>query len=244
MDRSVAQGREADPGTNLAPDGWLPARSERLPAIAVGCLLALVALVVYGLTHTDRYYDHFVWQAAAFLEGHAAIRYPVEASADLPGNAWFQDVLPVVTSDGVARGVLPFPPLPAIFLLPFVAIWGLAADDQWIFTILAAIDVAICWWLIGRLPVGRFVRLGTTIFFAFGTVFWYTAQNTTTWYQAHILAVGLTMLAIGVALDGDPAAAGSGGRWGTTGAGGSRGRPAPVRGRAAVRIGRERPACR
>ena len=215
MDRSVAQGREADPGTNRAPDGWLPARSERLPAVAVGCLLALVALVVYGLTHTDRYYDHFVWQAAAFLEGHAAIRYPVEASAGLPGNAWFQDVMPLVTADGVARGVLPFPPLPAVFLLPFVAIWGLTADDQWIFTALAAVDVAVCWWLIGRLPVGRFVRLGTTVFFAFGTVFWYTAQNTTTWYQAHVLAVGLTMLAIGVALDGDPAVLGraaSGGR--------------------------------
>ena len=44
---------------------------------------------------------------------------------------------------------------------------------------------------------GPSVRLATTVFFAFGTVFWYTAQIATTWYQAHIVAVGLTFLAIG-----------------------------------------------
>jgi hypothetical protein len=51
------------------------------------------------------------------------------------------------------------------------------------------------------------VRLGTTLFFAFGTVFWYTAQLATTWYQAHILAVGLAMLAVGIAVGADPGAA-------------------------------------
>jgi hypothetical protein len=34
-------------------------------------------------------------------------------------------------------------------------------------------------------------------------VFWYAAQLGTTWYQAHVLAVGLAMLSIGVALGGD-----------------------------------------
>ncbi len=176
----------------------------RWQAILVGFLLASAALAIYLATHVDRVYDHFVWQAAAFLEGSAAIRYPVAAAGGLPGNAFFQDVLPIATSDGIARGLLPFPPLPAVALLPFVAIWGIATNDQVIFTVLAAIDVAICWWAIGRLPVGVAVRLATTIFFAFGTVFWFTAQVATTWYQAHIVAVGLTFLAIGLAIGVDP----------------------------------------
>lgn len=192
-----------DPGTDAPPSP----RVARWPAIAVGCLLVLAALAIYAVTYVDRPYDHFVWQAAAFLEGHAAIRYPVEAAGGLNGNAWFQDVLPIATTDGVARGLLPFPPLPALVLLPFVALWGLATNDQAIFTVLAALDVAICWWAIGRLPVGPAVRLGSTVFFAFGTVFWYTAQTSTTWYQAHIVAVGLTFLAIGLAIGADPAAA-------------------------------------
>jgi hypothetical protein len=167
-------------------------------AIAVGFGFALVALAVYTRSLLDRPYDHFVWQAAAFLEGHAAIRYPA------PGNEFYQDVLPVATDDGIPRGLIPFPPLPALILLPFVAVAGLATSGQVVFAILAAIDVAICWWLVGRLPVRFWVRVATTAFFAFGTAFWYAAQLGTTWYQAHIAAVGLAMLAVGLAIGADP----------------------------------------
>ena len=199
MDRSVAQGGPPDPDTSPWPDP----RTARRISILVGVLLALAAMGIYLATRTDRYYDHFVWQAAAFLEGHAAIRYPVEASGALHGNVYFQDVLPVASTNGVSRGLLPFPPLPALVLVPFVALWGLATDAQTIFTILAALDVAICWWALGSLRIRPSVRLGTTIFFAIGTVFWYTAQVATTWYQAHIVAVGLSLLAIAIALRGD-----------------------------------------
>ncbi|MEJ7747791.1 MAG: hypothetical protein WKF56_00715, partial [Candidatus Limnocylindrales bacterium] len=172
--------------------------------MTVGVLLAVAALAVYFISRTDHYYNHFVWQASAFLEGQAAIRYPVEGSSGSVGNAFFQDVLPVAPSDGIGRGLLPFPPLPALILVPFVALWGVTTDDQTIFTVLAAVDVAICWWMLGRLPLRLRVRLTTTIFFAFGTVFWYTAQLATTWYQAHIVAIGLTMLAIGLSVGNDP----------------------------------------
>ncbi len=203
MNRSLAQGVLSDPWASRWPDPKLAA----WVAVAAGLGLALAALALYSATRVDRYYDHFVWQAAAFLEGQVAIRYPVEGVDGVSGNAYFQDVLPIVTSDGVPRGLLPFPPLPALVLVPFVALWGLATDDQAIFTILAAVDVAICWWMLGRLPVRPVIRAVTTVFLAFGTVFWFTAQVTTTWYQAHIVAVGLMLLAIGIAVGADPGAA-------------------------------------
>jgi hypothetical protein len=181
-------------------------RLDRRLDVVVGVLLAIIALGIYLATQTDRFYDHFVWQASAFLEGRAGIRYPVGATAESLGNAFFQDVLPVASSDGVARGLIPFPPLPALILLPFVAAWGLSADDQTVFTTIGAVDVAVCWWMLGRLRLERVSRLATVLFFAFGTVFWYTAQLATTWYQAHIVAVGLAMLAVGLALGADPAA--------------------------------------
>ncbi|MEX1169960.1 MAG: hypothetical protein WEE50_07445 [Chloroflexota bacterium] len=171
--------------------------------VAAGLFLAIAAMVIYSATRVDRYYDHFVWQAAAFLEGQAAIRYPVEGIVGVSGNEYFQDVLPVATSDGIPRGLLPFPPLPAVVLLPFVALWGLTTDDQAIFTALAALDVAICWWMLGRLAVRPAIRAVGTVFMAFGTVFWFTAQVTTTWYQAHIVAVGLALLAVGIAVGAD-----------------------------------------
>ena len=196
----------ADRRTDLPPAARPIGRLDRRLDVVAGVLLAIIALGIYLATQTDRFYDHFVWQASAFLEGQAGIRYPVGATADSLGNAFFQDVLPVASSDGVPRGLIPFPPLPALILLPFVAAWGLAADDQTVFTTIAAVDVAICWWMLGRLRIEPVARLGTVIFFAFGTVFWYTAQLATTWYQAHIVAVGLAMLAVGLALRADPAA--------------------------------------
>ena len=199
MDLSVAQGG----ATESRSGAWPGPRTARWLAIGAGVALAFLALAVYSATRIDRYYDHFVWQAAAFLEGQAAIRFPVEPSGALQGNADFRDILPIEPVDGVARALLPFPPLPAIVLVPFVAIWGMATDDQAVFLILAAIDVAICWWALGRLAIRPSIRAGGTLFLAFGTVFWFTAQVTTTWFQAHVVAIGLTLLAVGVALGGD-----------------------------------------
>jgi hypothetical protein len=213
VDRRVAQGRlpasredldSTRNGNTQAVEGRVTAR---LASVAIGLGLVVIALYVYTFTHPYRFYDHFEWQAQAFLEGQAAIRYPVAATADSPGNAFFQDVLPVASSDGVDRGLIPFPPLPALVLLPFVAAWGLAADGQVIFAIIGAIDVGIAWWVLGRLPIRRSVRLATTVFFGFGTVLWYAAQIGTTWYEAHVIAVGLALLAVGIAIGADPGAA-------------------------------------
>ena len=207
MDRSVAQGRPGVPEDDRLDTGRSTSPAHPWLAVLGGLALAVLAFGIYAATRVDRVYDHFVWQAAAFLEGQAAIRYPVDTAVGAPlGNWFFQDVLPIATTDGIQRGLLPFPPLPALVLLPFVAVFGLAADDQLVFTALAAVDVAICWWMLGRLRIDTAVRLATTVFFAFGTTFWYAAQLATTWYQAHIVAVAVTMLAVGLAVGADPAA--------------------------------------
>ena len=197
---SVAEGA---PGSG-SPDGplaWL----DRLPAIAIGAGLLAAALLAYWLPGSDRIYNHFVWQALAFLDGTAVIDWPVPGFPE--GNDWMQDVYPLSELNGSTTGaLLPFPPLPAVLLLPFVAIWGLATDIRNVSVLVGVIDVAIAWWMLGRLPVSRRIRLATTIFFAFGTVFWYAAQLGTTWFFAHVCAVGFVLLAVGVALGADPEA--------------------------------------
>jgi hypothetical protein len=212
VDRSVAQGRSPDPravGAGRPADGGRRGAPDTglLASVGIGLALVVAALLVYTWTRPFRFYDHFEWQASAFLEGEVAIRYPVQATADSAGNAFFQDVLPVPTDDGVPRGLIPFPPLPALVLVPFVAAWGFETDGQLIFAILAAIDVGIAWWMLGRLPIRRRTRIAGTVFFGFGTVFWYAGQIGTTWYQAHVLAVGLAMLSVGIALGSDRDAA-------------------------------------
>jgi len=176
---------------------------ERLPAILVGAALVALALAAYWLPGSDRIYNHFVWQALAFLDGRAAIDWPVPGFPE--GNDWMQDVYPLRELNGSPTGaLLPFPPLPAILLMPFVAIWGLATDIRAVAVVLGAIDVGLAWWALGRLRVSRWVRIATTIFFGFGTVFWYAAQLGTTWFFAHVAAVTFLLLAVGVALRADP----------------------------------------
>jgi len=176
-----------------------------------GLLIFAVILAIYIVSNFDRvnFYNHFVWQASAWLEGQAGIRFPVTATATSPGNDYFQDVQPILDAagDATGRGLIPFPPLPAVVLLPFVALFGLTTNAQLIATFIGAIDVGLAFWMLGRLPLDRRVRIATTIFLGLGTVLWYAAELGSTWFLAHVVAVGLTLAAISIALDADPRAA-------------------------------------
>ena len=198
---SVAEGA-AGSRTPAALSDWL----DRVPAVVIGMGLVAIAAAAFWLPGSDRIYNHFVWQALAFLDGRAAIEWPVPGFPE--GNEWMQDVYPLRELDGSPTGaLLPFPPLPAFVLLPFVAIWGLATDIRAVSVGLGAIAVGLAWWALAALPVSRRIRLATVVFFAFGTVFWYAAQLGTTWFFAHVCAVTFLVLAVGVALRADPAGA-------------------------------------
>jgi hypothetical protein len=210
VDRRVAQGRPADPHAIRTPAPGEIASSRWVGLFGALGFFALALLAYFvGDEGTVRFYNHFVWQALAFLDGRAAIDYPVASSGDLPGNWFFNDVEVILGPDGQPTGFgrIPFPPLPAVFLMPFAAVWGIRTDSQAIAGLFGAVDVAIAWWMLGRLPIGTFARVAGTLFFGFGTVFFYTAELGTTWYFAHVVAVGLAMVAVGLALGADPHAA-------------------------------------
>ena len=153
MERSIAQGPSSDARANRSAD----ARPGTGATVVVGLAIATLLLAIYLVSNPSRtsYYNHFVWQAEAFLDGRAAIRYPVYDTPGARGNDLFQDVLVTIGPHGETIGyaLLPFPPLPAVVLMPFVAVWGLATDAQLIAAVIGAIDVAIAFWVLGRLPI-------------------------------------------------------------------------------------------
>jgi hypothetical protein len=199
--RSIAQGSDRDARATVR-------RGLRngFPTAAVGLAVVVLLLATYLVSNPrrDGLYAHFTWQAAAWLEGETAIRYPVPAVGDRPANDYYQDVIPASVP---GRGEIPFPPLPAVVLLPFVAIWGLATNAQLLGAFVAALDIGVAFWVLGRLPLDRRARVAATVFFGLGTVFWYSAAVATTWFFAHLVAVGLGLGAVGLALAGDPGAA-------------------------------------
>lgn len=177
---------------------------ERVDPALIGVFFFLLALGVYYFSDPSRsgFYNHFVWQADAFLHGRFAISYPV---VDGPfTNGYFQDVMQLPGAPGEpSYALLPFPPLPAILLTPLVAIFGLATDSQLFGVFLGAVNVALAWRMTLRLTNKRAVSVLATVFFAFGTVHWYAAMLSTTWFLAHVVAVTFTLLAITLALDGE-----------------------------------------
>jgi hypothetical protein len=140
---------------------------------------------------------------------HAYFNYL--ADAFLHGQTHLRLVPPASVHDLAVYGgrlYLYWPPFPAVVLLPFVAAFGLAVDQTFIAIVIGAVDVGIAFWLLGRLPVRPAVRNLLAVFVGAGTALWYAASLGSTWYLAHVVAVGLTLAAVGLALDGEAREAG------------------------------------
>ena len=213
MHRSIAEGHLSAPDANGSRARWV--------AGVVGVVLACAAFALYWFSNPQHYnqYTHFVWQADAFLHGRPWFPYPIQngvntvTGAEFPGapdNYYFQDVFPLKDAAGndLGRVLLPFPPLPAIVLMPFVAVFGLFVDQETIAIGLGALGVLTTWWMLGGLRPRLSVRILVTLIFATGTTWWWASAAGTTWYLAHLVALNLAMLAVGVTLRHDPRAAG------------------------------------
>src|SRR4051794_22985369 len=135
-DTALREGPLAPGSERATVDGRLERLLARVDPAVIGIALFLIALAVYILSNPERqnFYNHFVWQADAYLHGHVTTPSPVEPPVS---NTYSQDVPPgppwgpagvttPVTPEGQA--LPPFPPLPAIILLPFVALWGLTTN--------------------------------------------------------------------------------------------------------------------
>jgi len=190
------------PAFESGPGAWLESRLQPIDPIWVAVALFVLALVVYLGSNPARtdFYDHFVWQADAFLSGRAEIAYPVTEGPHQ--NGYFQDVLPVSPD----RAQIPFPPLPAVLLLPFVAVWGLGTNGAAVAAVLGAINVVLCWTMLLNTTPRRAAALLGTLFYGFGTVAWYAAMLGTTWFLAHVVASTFLFVAITLALRADGAA--------------------------------------
>ena len=207
MQRSIATtypqtGRPDVRDTSIV--GRMRTTLERADPVYIGLFFVVLALGIYSFTNPHRtgWYNHFVWQADAFLHGHFAIAYPVSDGPFV--NAYFQDVMPLPSEPGApSLALLPFPPLPAVMLMPFVAVFGLATDAQLFGVVLGAINVGLAWRMTTRLTENRSASFLATLFFAFGTVHWYAAIISTTWFLAHVVAITFLLLGVTLALDAE-----------------------------------------
>ena len=130
---------------------------------------------------------HFVSLAQSYLHGQLSVL------GDRPpgDNDWAQFQ---------GRWYVVFPPLPALMIMPAVALWKDAVWDRLYWALFAGIGPALLYVLLRflREEVGSGRRprddLALTGLFAFGSAYYYASVQGTVWFAAHVVAVPLTAL--------------------------------------------------
>lgn len=151
--------------------------------------LSVLAFLVYAFFCKKNYqnFNHFVLLSEAFLHG----------KLDIAPKSWLE-----LAPFGNKYYVV-YPPMPAIVLLPAVAVLGAALNQIWPSIFLASLSVGLFYLLALRFSQKGWISLLLAILFGFGTNFFVTALASQTWFFAHITAVFFLLLGLLLATD-DP----------------------------------------
>lgn len=188
--------------------------------LAIPAAIFAVTALVYSLLLGDRALapsadNHFVHLAHSFLEGQLHVVgnqppgtndwacYDAVEKTSCPPNVYR---FPASQADRY-RWYVSFPPLPAVVIMPAVAVLGTDVPDRLFWAILAGLAPALLFvllrWLSESGKTERSLRdnLLLTGLFAFGTVYFFTAVQGTVWFSAHVVACSLLVLYVLFAID-------------------------------------------
>lgn len=161
---------------------------SRFGRISVRAIPLLIgAVLIYWLSNArfDAGRGDLFYLADAFLRGRA----------DIPVRLGPYDV---ILLDG--RIYVPFPPFPAIVLMPLVALVGPVLADQWesgINALLAGAVVGLGWWVAGLLGVRRpRDRYALFLLLGFSTPIWWVTTRGGVWHTGQLIATILTLLVL------------------------------------------------
>ena len=153
-----------------------PPRLGRRP-LAIFAVSLVVFLISTGFKNTV--YNNHVLLADAFLHGRYWLSGPIPGiDSMLYEGRWY-----------IIEG-----PLPAVLLLPLVAIFGLQANQVIVAATCAAITVAAAEVLFDRMGIEIRLRTWLVAFVAFGTVLWWCSAFAAVWMLAHVIGFMFAML--------------------------------------------------
>ncbi|MCU0483339.1 MAG: hypothetical protein MUC54_03570 [Chloroflexi bacterium] len=166
-------------GASLA-DIVLARRPGELGA-AIAIALAVTAIYL-ATAPPSQPIDYFVRLADAFLHGRLALN---------EAPSWLNELIP---ADG--GWYVPYPPMPAILLVPLVAVFGTDLPQQVVSSVVGGASAGVMYLAVGRLGLVGWPRLGLVAVFALGTVLWWGASEGSAWLFAQAVAVLFAALAL------------------------------------------------
>lgn len=151
----------------------------------------LSALLLDRTSTPDKAFFNFL--ADAFLHGRLFLTNPPS----------LQDL---VNFDG--KWYVPFPPLPALLLLPWVACAGVARTNTVFFgSLMGALNTALVFLLLQSLSKRTWSKLsladniGLTVLFGLGCVHWYMNIQGSVWFLGQICTVTFVLLSLWIAVN-------------------------------------------
>ena len=158
-------------------------RQKALPNkwFQAACIAALVFVIYFVTSKGSTNFDQYVRLADAFLHGRL---YLVNAPSWLELARYGE------------KGFVINPPAPTLFLIPWVAIWGLSTNQVIISMLVGAVAVGFFWVAATQLGWDFRFRVAMTVLVAFGTNFWWSATEGSIWMLAHVSAVFFLMAAL------------------------------------------------
>ena len=153
------------------------------PALTAFLLFLTGALAYYcSRPETGNPFNYFEYLADAILKGRVYIESPPTYFEELvrSGGKWY----------------VIYPPMPAVLLLPFVALGGISTNQLYLSFLLGGLNVALVYLTFRKLTDHRELPVWMAILLGFGTIHWYTASVGSVWYLAHIASFFFLMLAV------------------------------------------------
>jgi hypothetical protein len=157
--------------------------SENTFAIVTPILIFLATFVVFYFTTEDQptHFNNFVRLADAFLHGRLYL------TENIP---WLE----LAIIDGKYY-IVP-PPLPAILILPFVAIFGLNTNQTLVSILIGSLNASLVFLVVRTMTKQRSVQLWTTAMFVFGTINWWLTASGAVWMFSQVTSLTFLLLAI------------------------------------------------
>lgn len=160
-------------------------------------LILLASAVYFGTPTVSRTVvpanEHFPQLAEAFLQGRLSINAAVAVREH-------EELIPSQAPD---RYFCAYLPLPAILLMPFVAIFGGAVTTAAACRAVSVVSVLLFDLCLGRIAqllgwprIDVSARLLFNLLFAFGTVTWHNAHAAGDWHLAHAVTLAAGLLAL------------------------------------------------
>jgi hypothetical protein len=163
--------------------------SEKDFSLTVFFIIFLVTFSIYSLStgwHPHPY-NNFVRLADAFLNGRL----------NLDGNL---PTLEFARFNG--RYYVVPPPMPALIIMPIVAVFGLDTNQTLLSVLIASLNASLIYLVATAITKNRRIQLWGTAMFVFGTIHWWVAVNGSVWMFSHTTSVTFLLLAIYFSLKG------------------------------------------